>query len=312
MNRPLGDIAEPIARIAVDWGTSNLRVWALSETGQVLGRGQSDQGMGQLERDGFQPALMALIEPVLSADRVMPVICCGMVGAKQGWAEATYRAVPCTPPGIEAALRVPETDPRIAVYILPGVSQDKPADVMRGEETQVAGLLHALGEFDGVICMPGTHTKWVHVSAGEIVSFQTFMTGELFALLSNASVLRHSVSDGWDQPAFAEAVADAMARPEKVAGYLFRIRAEGLLHATPEGVSRARLSGLLIGAEIAAARPYWLGQPIALLGEGGMVDGYGAALKAQSVDLRRVPGEDITLAGLNAAAQGRLREGTGT
>lgn len=303
MNDTLNDIAETVDWIAVDWGTSNLRVWAMAEDGRILGRAASDQGMGRLAPDAFEGALLDLVSPVLREDHMMPVICCGMVGAKQGWQEATYRAVPCKPPGMADAIQVRTDTARMDVRILPGVSQDNPADVMRGEETQVAGLLQSLGAFDGVICMPGTHTKWVHVSAGEIVSFQTFMTGEMFALLSGSSVLRHSVSEGWDNAAFSEAVTDAMVRPEKVAGYLFRIRAEGLLRGMSSGTGRARLSGLLIGAELAAARPYWLGQPVALLGEGGMVDGYADALTAQSVDLRRVPGEDITLAGLRAAAR---------
>ena len=102
--------------------------------------------------------------------------------------------------------------------VLPGLSQARPADVMRGEETQIAGLLAADPGFDGVACLPGTHTKWARVSAGEVVSFRTCMTGELFALLSERSVLRHAVGgEGFEEAAFAEALSDAIARPEALA-----------------------------------------------------------------------------------------------
>ncbi len=102
---------------------------------------------------------------------------------------------------------------------------------MRGEETQVAGFLSATPDFDGTLCLPGTHTKWVQISAGEIVSFRTVMTGDLFAALAGHTVLRHSIGAGahGPKPAFLDAVADAMARPEALTARLFSLRAEGLL-----------------------------------------------------------------------------------
>ena len=172
---PPGRLMQP-DWIAVDWGTSNLRVWAMGPDG-VLAQAQSDDGMGRLARDGFEPALLALIAPWLGAG-VTPVMACGMVGSRQGWCEAPYRAVPCTPMDARMAMRVLVRDPRISVRIAPGLKQASPADVMRGEETQIAGAL-ALGAQDGVICLPGTHSKWAQVSAQEVVSFQTYMTGEI-------------------------------------------------------------------------------------------------------------------------------------
>jgi 2-dehydro-3-deoxygalactonokinase len=185
----------------------------------VLERRRSESGMGGLSRDGFEPALLELVGDVLRDGRALPVICCGMVGSRQGWAEAPYASVPCAPPGIAQATLVRSAEPRIAAYILPGIKQAAPADVMRGEETQIAGILTADPGFDGILCLPGTHTKWAHISAGEIVSFRTFMTGEMFALLGEQSVLRHSVADaGWDAAAFDAAVAEAMSRPERAGG----------------------------------------------------------------------------------------------
>ena len=290
---------QPISWIAVDWGTSNLRAWLMSGDDRPLHRFESDRGMGRLTRAEFEPVLLDLIGAHLP-EGPLPVVVCGMAGARQGWAEAPYVAVPCAPP--VTGVRVPTADPRLQVTILPGVRQDRPADVMRGEETQIGGFLVREPGFDGVLCLPGTHTKWVHLSARELVSFRTFMTGELFALIGGQSVLRHSLAgEGWDEAAFAEAAADTLSRPATLAGALFGLRAESLLHGTGPAVCRARLSGLLIGAELAAARPYWLGQQVAILGEGAMARAYQAALAAQGVTARLLPTEDITLAGLTAA-----------
>jgi 2-dehydro-3-deoxygalactonokinase len=188
------------------------------------------------------------------------------------------------------------------VHIIAGVSQSEPADVIRGEETQIAGFQGLNPKWDGVICLPGTHTKWVQMSAGEIVSFQTFMTGEIFALLCTSSVLRHSVvGDTWEDDAFLTAVDEAMSRPEALAARLFGIRAQDLLHGLPPASARARVSGLLVGAELAAAKPYWIGQSIAMIGAQALCDGYAAALSAQHVPVIRTDTSQMTLAGLKAA-----------
>lgn len=288
--------------IAVDWGTSNLRVWIMGAEGLPVAQAESAKGMARLSRDGFEGALLDLIDPYLSPDKVTRVICAGMVGAREGWVEAPYLSVPCTPPNGDAAVDAHARDPRISVRILPGVKQVTPPDVMRGEETQIAGVLRQQPDFDGILCLPGTHTKWVHISAGEIVSFQTFMTGELFALLAGQSVLRHSVAgDDWDRAAFDAAVSDAMARPQSVAAKLFGIRAGGLVGEVARGAARGQLSGLLVGIELAAARPYWLGQNVAILGAGPVAELYRAGLAAQGVTASTLDVAHLTLAGLSAA-----------
>lgn len=293
--------------IAVDWGTSNLRAFAMSADGRVLAEASSDDGMGKLTRDGFEPALLRLIGPWLEGRP--PVIACGMVGSRQGWCEAPYRAVPCTPLVHAALVKAPTADPRLTVWIAPGLKQAQPADVMRGEETQIAGALRLMPGYDGVICLPGTHSKWVHVSAGEVVSFQTFMTGELFALLSGASVLRHGMqTEGWDDAAFDGAVSDAISRPERIAARLFTIRAEGLIAALAPDAARARLSGLLIGTELAAARPYWLGQRVTLVGAERISAAYARALAAQGVEAKRLSATDCTLAGLSLLAPEKVSD----
>ena len=153
--------------IAVDWGTSNLRAWAMGASG-VLDHGESHEGMGTLSRDGFEPALLRVVSPWLQDGRVMPVIACGMVGARQGWIEAVYRAVPCSPVSAAQMTVAPTSDSRIRVHIAPGLSQDRPADVMRGEETQIAGALALNPGFDCVLwqtayCQPSSPGGAQHV-----------------------------------------------------------------------------------------------------------------------------------------------------
>ncbi len=287
-----------ITWIAVDWGTSNLRVWAMGPQGP-LAEATSDDGMGKLTPDQFEPALLRLIGPWLTAPKT-PVLACGMVGARQGWAEAKYRATPCTPIDAAGILHVPTHDPRLTFHIAPGLSQGRPADVMRGEETQVAGVLALHPGFDGVICHPGTHSKWVHVSAGEVVSFQTFMTGEMFALLSTQSVLRHGMGQDWDDAAFDAGVADALQSPDKFAARLFSLRAEFLLHGLTPAQARARLSGLMIGIELAGAKPYWLGQKVMLVGAPALAANYTRALKSQGLTPQTLDATACTLAGLTS------------
>ena len=175
---------------------------------------------------------------------------------------------------------------------------------MRGEETQITGFLARNKNWDGVICLPGTHTKWVHVSADEVVSFQTFMTGELFDVIATQTVLRHSIAaDGWDDEAFAQGLDMGLSRPERLAARLFSLRANGLLNDMPGTAARAQLSGMLIGTELAAAKPYWLGQQIAVIGDSKLSKLYVDALATQAAPATQVNAATITLAGLTVAYQ---------
>ncbi|MFN4056851.1 MAG: 2-dehydro-3-deoxygalactonokinase [Roseinatronobacter sp.] len=284
--------------IGVDWGTSHVRAYAM-QGADCIAQAQSSDGMGNLAPEQFEAALLALVDNWLSNAHAVPVIACGMVGSRQGWIEAPYRAVPCTPLG-QGMIVAPTKDPRLSVQIIPGLNQMRPADVMRGEETQIAGVIALNPGWDGVLCLPGTHSKWVHISAGEVVSFQTFLTGEMFALLSQHSVLRHSVA-GWDDTGFAEGVTQGFERPEWLTARLFSLRAEGLLAGLDPARARARLSGLLIGAELGAARAYWLGHRVLVVGQSALSATYAKALSSLSVPVSTIDGTAATLAGLRAA-----------
>lgn len=292
--------------IAADWGTTNLRVWAQDRTGRTLAHRQSDKGMGKLGRLDFEPALLELVADLLPARGKIPVIVCGMAGSRQGWAEAPYKTAPCTPPSVEDATRVETNDPRLDVRILPGIKQMSPSDVMRGEETQIAGFLADNPDYSGTLCLPGTHTKWVALENGRVERFQTFMTGESYALYSGQSVLRHGLSaDTLDGAAYEAAVSRLLDKPTRFAAELFGVRAGGLIAGlTPEQAS-GRLSGILIGAELAAVRDVFDLSDVALLGSDGIAKSYRTALKCLGHDARLLDAGTITLKGL-ALAYSRL------
>ncbi|WP_299647705.1 2-dehydro-3-deoxygalactonokinase [uncultured Jannaschia sp.] len=287
--------------IAADWGTSALRL-TLMEDEAPLDTRESGDGMNQLTQDMFEPTLRTLAGDWL--DGPAGIFACGMVGARQGWIEAPYAPVPCTPP-TDRTIRVPTEDADLDVRIVPGLSQTAPhLDVMRGEETQIAGILRRHPAFDGIVCLPGTHTKWVHVSAGEIVSFRTVMSGEVFATLAGQSVLRHSLAgDGWSEAPFLDALSDAISRPEMLTARLFELRAADLLLGQDATTARSLLSGLLLGAELAATKPWWLGREVIVTGSAATTPAYDAALRAQGLQPIILPADEMTRAGLAAARE---------
>ena len=286
--------------VAVDWGTSNLRYWVLS-LNKVVHYGLKPFGMVNLDQKTYEEILINELDKFLDPSKKTMILICGMAGSRQGWKEAPYLSVPCKPPELKDAVTVQCIDSRISVKILPGLKQNKPADIMRGEETQIKGIINKKNTFDGVICLPGTHTKWVRISADEIISFQTFMTGELFSLLCERSVLKHSVAkSGWDEYIFEASVAEIMSDNKLLATKLFSLRGESILNNLDEVKARNQLSGYLIGLELSGSRPYWLGEKVYILGEDKISIAYEVALKAQGISTERYYKTNTSLDGLKA------------
>ncbi|QDL93792.1 2-dehydro-3-deoxygalactonokinase (plasmid) [Paroceanicella profunda] len=290
---------------AVDWGTSSFRLWLLDASGAPLAERRSDQGMSGLTGGGFGTVLESHLA-ALSAPADLPVVVCGMAGARQGWIEAPYVDTPAALDRVADHCVRPEHAAR-EVRILPGVAQRDPAapDVMRGEETQLLGAF-AGQDGAGLACMPGTHSKWVRLSGTRIDGFSTVMTGEMFAALGHHTILSHSLAEPEGEAAaaaFAAAVRRALARPEALVSEFFRIRAGGLLGFAAPGTGGGTLSGLLIGAEIAAARALaGLPEEVTLIASGAIAERYGTALALAGCTTRRIDADGAARAGLFAAA----------
>lgn len=290
----------------VDWGTSSFRLWLLGSDGTVIGESRSGEGMMHCARHGFPTVLDTHLAKVEAPPRT-PVLICGMAGARQGWQEAPYVQAPADVNSIaQQAVRV-GTNGR-DIRILPGVALCDPAapNVMRGEETQLAGAF--TGKGDGLFCMPGTHSKWVWMQNGRLEHFTTFMTGELYALLTQHSILQHAVKQdgdiGADDAAFVAAVLEAQEDPGRIWSSFFGLRASQLLGFDPSGSGGQRLSGLLIGAEITAASGgFRADQEITLVASGNVSKLYEKALILFGFKASSVSAEEASRKGLFRFAQ---------
>lgn len=278
--------------LAVDWGTTNRRVYALDAEGGVLATERDDRGILAIERGGFAAEAAAI------RDRFgdLPMLCAGMVGSIGGWTEAAYRPCPAGLDDLAAALTWVEPG---RTAIVPGVSfaGDGRADVMRGEEVQLLGAVAAgMAPPDALLCQPGTHCKWATMAAGRIVSFRTTMTGELFAQLKARSLLADfmagEVADG---PAFRDGLAASANRT--LLGDLFGARASVLTGRRDRADVAAYVSGLLIGSDV-REQAIGRGTIVHLLADATLGSLYEAAITAAGGEAIRVDSHDAFVAGI--------------
>lgn len=300
-------MTEP-AYVAVDWGTSSFRLWLIGKDGGVLAERRSGEGMTTAARIGFAEVLNSHLSAI-AAPETLPVLICGMAGAKQGWVEAGYLDTPAALLDIPAAaVRIPGVEADIR--ILPGLAQRDPAapDVIRGEETQLLGAAAELGNGDHLVCMPGTHSKWVRLSGGRVEGFSTFMTGELFDAIAKNTILSHSISEAGPVSAGSDAFRAAISRmvksPALATSQLFSVRAGALISGLKPDDAKARLSGTLIGLEIAGALSLVAeGTPVALVVSGGLGTLYGEALAAAGLAPVVIDADTAVRNGLAAGAK---------
>lgn len=236
--------------IGVDWGTSNCRAFHFDAGGGVIEQRTSDRGITTVADGGFEAVLEALIGDWTDGDT--PILLAGMIGSRNGWLEAPYLACPAALGDIAAAA-VPVATRLGEARIVPGLSYAMPggaSDVMRGEETQLIGVA---GEGASLVVMPGTHSKWARLDGSTVASFRTFMTGELFAVLRQHSILGRLMEpgEGFDRAAFERGVTRAL-EDRAITALLFGVRTEGLFGRVAADGLADYLSGLLLGAELAA------------------------------------------------------------
>ena len=236
--------------IAVDWGTTRLRASLVGADGTAMATTASDAGVQSVAPGGFPAALQAACGPWLDAHRDLPVLMSGMVGSRNGWAEAPYAPCPAGAADLAGRLLAVPGTPH-CVHVVPGVDcrwDDGAYDVMRGEEVQALGT----DVTDGLLALPGTHGKWIEMRAGRIHRFATFVTGELFAAVS-ASFVGRLAEEPHDDAAGGALAAQVADGPGGLTRALFQARARALRgDLAPSGV-RPFLSGLLVEAEVAGA-----------------------------------------------------------
>ncbi len=294
----------------VDWGTTRLRLWIFDEAGNVAGERRSDEGLLAARPDRFGAILERHLLD-LGVSPTLPVVICGMAGARQGWVEAPYVTVPAALSAVfDASIAVSGTARNIR--ILPGLAQrlETAPDVMRGEETQLAGAAARLGDGRHLLCLPGTHSKWVRMVDRVVNAFQTVMTGELFSVLGAHSILSLSLGGEVEvdpgSEAFRSGCAQGLGGAGGVAAGLFRIRAGSLLQGLEPRDAAALLSGLLIGGEIAACRDRFDVQNedrVALIVTGALQAPYEAALAQAGMGFTVLDADEAVRSGLVEAAR---------
>jgi 2-dehydro-3-deoxygalactonokinase len=264
--------------IAVDWGTSSFRAYRVDARGAIVDKRTAPLGIMHVEGGRFAEALQAQVGDWLGAGE-RPVVMSGMIGSRQGWKEAPYVDCPADAGQIAGCLQRVTWSEGLDAWIVPGVScRDAGGvpDVMRGEETQILGVLDALPQ-TAWICLPGTHSKWVEVRDRRIHAFTTHMTGEMFAALRAHTILGRMMTDAPQDAAWFQAGLQRAGEPGGLLHHLFGVRARGLFGELPAAASASYLSGLLIGHELhAAATP---AETVYLLGAQALESAYTLALE---------------------------------
>jgi len=296
------------ALIGVDWGTTRLRVFQIGIDGQILDRRASPCGVAQLRAGDFDRVLRDIVAGWPSG---LPMLMCGMIGSRQGWREVPYRPCPAGAKDLANTLGPIETSYGPA-WIVGGVStlHDQNAfgerggrkiyDVMRGEETQIAGVA-SVGQT--LMITPGTHSKWTLVQADTIESFRTYMTGEIYAVLQKHSILGRLMHDGiggqFDEASFLDGVHWGVEEPALLHS-LFSVRTQGLFEQKTPAALVHYMSGILIGSEVSAeARRQRLDCPVIVIGSTQLTSLYQIALAACGFrDVRPVEAEGAVAEGL--------------
>ncbi|MDX1540043.1 MAG: 2-dehydro-3-deoxygalactonokinase [Geminicoccaceae bacterium] len=281
---------EAAALMGIDWGTTSFRAYLLDRQGDILERREAPAGILQVADRAFEDVLISEVGPWLERDRV-PVIASGMITSRQGWVETPYLPCPAGAGNLADAL-VGYSAGDSEILFVPGLKVEDERgvpDVIRGEETQIAGLADSGGELD--VVLPGTHSKWARVQDHRITTFRTFMTGELYGVLRTHSILgRLMEADDHDPEAFARGVDIAGEAGEGLLRKLFGVRTLGLFDRLPATATGAYLSGLLIGTEIAEA----IGQrrferPVLVAGERRLAARYLEVLARRGVAAEPAP-----------------------
>ncbi|MCB4457446.1 2-dehydro-3-deoxygalactonokinase [Leisingera sp. McT4-56] len=271
--------------LAANLDANTLTAWTVS--GSTAGPAQV------LQLPDSRPAALAAGLRQMLAGAAQPVVLGGS-------SLVPPQAVPAVPAELPLAATLLE---ELTVHALPGLCQPSPAGLMQGAAARLRGFLQLNPDWDGVICLPGAGaTHWVQVSAKEAVSFQSALTGQLAAAVAQQMAL--AAAGDCSKEALAEAAADGIAKPELLAARLAALQAEAALGQLQADTARGRLWGLLLGAELAAARPYWLGQNAALLAEAPLQPLYAAALEAQGLPVTVADPSRMTLEGLSKAWAG--------
>lgn len=267
-----------VALIAIDWGTSSFRAWKVSHDGEVLAEMMSPSGILAVQDQDFDAAFETLVGEWLDATPGVPIIASGMITSRTGWVETPYLALPSDVGALaRALLRYVSAKGRI-IHFVTGTAINPTnglPDVMRGEETEVVGYLATSGADEALIVLPGTHSKWVRAKGGELIGFETYMTGEVYAVLLGHSIIGRLKAEGPACPdSFRQGVEVALTEGS-ILGKLFSARSMVLFDRLEPRRVADYLSGLLIGEEVRAGLVrHGSEKSVTVIGRSDLIDRY--------------------------------------
>ncbi|MGA0599788.1 2-dehydro-3-deoxygalactonokinase [Caulobacter sp. KR2-114] len=287
--------------LLADWGSSTLRAWRLDGAGAVAAQASFPLGVSRLAPGGAAEALDSVVRSALGAAG-LPALLCGAIGSNVGWIDAGYVDCPASPATVAGRLARPAAD----VAIVPGLRCYGPGgpDVLRGEETQALGWLQgdpARRRGARLLCLPGTHAKWLAVADGQVVQFASAMTGELYALLGEHSILRTVEPEAapYDPAAFLLGI-DTAGDGSAFATRLFAARGRLLAGQFAAEAAPSYLSGLLIGAEVNSLWPAMRAEAgrVELIGDAKLTGLYATAMQRLRIPHKVWDGDAAVLCGL--------------
>lgn len=284
--------------IAVDWGTTNFRAFLMNDA-QRREQISHPCGLLSVEHAQFAATLQRMLMPWLQEYGNLPIAMAGMVGSQQGWIDVPYAPLPCTAGGIVAGTYAFTTPWGSPAWIIPGVSGashfDQP-DVMRGEEVQLLGLSQLHPAEKHFALLPGTHSKHVQMLAGKIAAFSTFMSGEIFSILSQHSLLGKGLPPQQeDNSAFLLGVKTAL-RGAPFTHLIFSARTRRLTGELAPAHVHSYLSGLTIGYELLAVPA---GQQAWVVGSPALAERYLLASRLMDLTLTAVSGDECFIRGIS-------------
>jgi 2-dehydro-3-deoxygalactonokinase len=313
MNRE-GAVPQDWPLAVFDWGSTNLRGYLVDEAGDILKHVGRPDGVRNIDRAAIPTVFEALLADLAGGSPLRDVLLVGMIGSDLGW-----RPVPMIPaPGsiacFAAGLATLEFARRPRISVVPGLSAPSwngTISMMRGEETQALGALAIAGAEDALLCLPGTHTKWVRAGEGRLENVITAMSGEVFDLLEKHSTLRSTVAaagGAMDLAAFDTGLDEA-ASGSGILLLVFSIRSEAILSGRTDAVeARSRLSGIIIGSEVEALMRC-VGMPrtpVLIVGEESLSALYGRALSRYGASWRAIEGDRAVARGAAQIHRHRL------
>ena len=288
--------------IGVDWGSTRFRAYLLDETGGLIDRLSNDQGIFSRKTASYEEILFRNCEKWLHWMPEIPILMAGMIGSRNGWVETGYLSCPVSIRSFGANIIQVQDICSHHVYITPGISAlASPGlpDVIRGEETQIFGVMDESTVNTLMACVPGTHSKWIQVDDNRITRFSTFMTGEIFAAIRRCGSISSMLDEcATDSNRFMEGIGVSQ-RDGGIMNHLFSIRARAVTGSNGSKLNKSNLSGLLIGAEIKSALEIYPEiSDILVIGTDPLIHDYSLAFSGLGISVSSSTSENAFIKGL--------------